>query len=794
MTTSPAPGFGPRDFGAMPFESSTTSDAGPVNPEAADEPSCPPASVANDAAEEVRRGHSGDRPELETRPELVTCPNLVTLFGELRGDRFAQPPEAEQRRREENRLAMVRLGIATSLYYALRIRHPPTAAHGLRVALLCSAWAERLGLDDRDRDRIEVAALLHDVGKIGIPDRVLRKPGKLSVDEQLTMSRYTELSCEILAGCTDDAELLHLVRLADVWFEGRRLDDTPRGQALPLGSRMLTIAGAYDAITIDHVYRPARSREWAIREIIAGGGTQFDPELAIDFSRLLEEKPELPRGLVVDRWLRQLQGASGESFWRLADRSGQPAAGRDKLFYDRLSDDLQDGVAFTDVEGTVTHWNAAMERMTSIKSGAILGQTWNDEVVRLRDPDGKREAKRGLVTECLRLGSTRRRKMRIERPGGEPVPVQVRVTPVTGATPGLHGVVIVFQDLSDETTMQRRLESLHQQATRDPLTGIANRAELDRMLAEMTSETASGGPTFCLVLCDIDRFKRINDMHGHQAGDEALVRFAGMLEQHARENDVVARYGGEEFLLLAAHCDNATASRRAESIRQAIERTPLPSLQGESVTASFGVTEFQTGDSPETIFARADRALLKAKDNGRNRVVQLGSGVRADAPDPANWRRSWFGWLAHGDRLRGNGCSIVTPVPMELAIEKLRGFVADHGAEILSVSERDLTLRVAAIGSRGGRRTVDRLVALKVSLSLQEFLSEDVAVGASRRARKTKVHVSLEPIRSRDRRRREWKESIRQVTLSLRSYLMGDIVRDQANAPGPADVPAADNR
>jgi predicted signal transduction protein with EAL and GGDEF domain len=77
---------------------------------------------------------------------------------------------------------------------------------------------------------------------------------------------------------------------------------------------------------------------------------------------------------------------------------------------------------------------------------------------------------------------------------------------------------------------------------------------------------------------------------------------------------------------LAANCDNATAVGRAESIRQAVENTSIASLGGDAVTASFGVTEFQSGDTHETILARADRTLLKAKDNGRNRVIQLGSG------------------------------------------------------------------------------------------------------------------------------------------------------------------------
>src|SRR5690606_18211365 len=126
--------------------------------------------------------------------------------------------------------------------------------------------------------------------------------------------------------------------------------------------------------------------------------------------------------------------------------------------------------------------------------------------------------------------------------------------------------------------------------------------------------------------CDIDHFKRINDTYGHQAGDEALVTFASVLRECSREGDLVARYGGEEFVLLCAACDNPCATARAEEIRRIIERTPVPSLGGNTMTASFGVTEHQAGDSAATIIARADRALLTAKNTGRNRVVQLGAG------------------------------------------------------------------------------------------------------------------------------------------------------------------------
>ena len=118
--------------------------------------------------------------------------------------------------------------MATSLFFALRTKHAQTAAHSLRVALLCSAWAERLGLDDASRDRIEVAALLHDLGKIGIPDRILRKPGKLTVDEQLTMDCCPQLGCEILRGCTGDNELLDIVQYANTWYDSRREERWPK--------------------------------------------------------------------------------------------------------------------------------------------------------------------------------------------------------------------------------------------------------------------------------------------------------------------------------------------------------------------------------------------------------------------------------------------------------------------------------------------------------------------------------------------------------------------------------------
>lgn len=672
----------------------------------------------------------------------------------------------------ENQLAVVRLGMATSLFYALRTKHTSTADHSLRVALCCSEWATRMGLDDTTRDRIEVAALLHDLGKIGIPDRILRKAGKLTADEQLVVDCCPQLGCGILRGCTSDQELLNTVMYCNAWYDSRRRGDGPNRDTLPLGSRMIAIADAFDAMTTESVYRRAMSRERALQELIDGSRTQFDPNLAVDFNHMLENRPEMLQGMAGDRWLNQLRPESGDALWNSLIVFGQDPreqVRRETLFFRQLMGQVKEGVVFTDGEGTITEWNNVMHQLTSIAPDAIVGQTWSSECVRLREQDETRDEDSCPVQECLTTGALITRPMLIEQPGKDPTPVRVTVTPVSGLSRGCHGTVVVVRDLSDETNFEKKLESLHHQTTRDPLTGIANRAYFDSVLAESVAKTTAGGPSFSLIICDIDHFKRVNDVHGHPAGDEALVSFTAVLNSHCRDGDLVARYGGEEFLLLSPNCDNATAAKRAEAIRKAMENTPLPSIGNNAVTASFGVTEFQAGDTPETVLARADRALLKAKDNGRNRVVQLGSGHHTD--QPASERKGWFSWFGNSEKSSESRCEIRTGVPLDLTVEKLRGFIADHNAEIIEVVENQISMKINVVCSDSGRRRADRQLAIRVGLALSEVKVDD----DSPIQNVTNVKIELRPFRIRDRRNSELAECFTQVVASLKSYLIGEI-------------------
>ncbi|HEV3004663.1 MAG TPA: diguanylate cyclase, partial [Pirellulales bacterium] len=269
-------------------------------------------------------------------------------------------------------------------------------------------------------------------------------------------------------------------------------------------------------------------------------------------------------------------------------------------------------------------------------------------------------------------------------------------------------------------------------------------------------------------ICDIDRFKRVNDSYGHQAGDGVIVSLARLLKSVCQTGDLAARYGGEEFILLCADSNAAAAVRRAEELRRAFAEIPQGDLGAKSVTASFGVTEIQPGDTPETMLRRADRALLSAKERGRNRVVQLGSGS-----DPAASSRG----AAAARKRSGRAIfelHLLSEAPLAVCIEKLKGFVADHHAEVESTEGNAIRVRFGDEGGWSLRRLADRPLRLLMDLQFEEFHREcgqrDAAGGFG--AARTKIHLVVAPPNERDRRREQLTQWAQQLVVSFRSYLM----------------------
>lgn len=178
--------------------------------------------------------------------------------------------------------------------------------------------------------------------------------------------------------------------------------------------------------------------------------------------------------------------------------------------------------------------------------------------------------------------------------------------------------------------LNRELEEVQNQSLLDPLTRVANRRAFERRINAEMSEVEENGGDLCLVLADIDHFKRVNDTFGHPAGDHVLREFAMIVQKHIKGQDMVARYGGEEFAVILPKTDIFAALNLMVRVKQDIERTQFsfgdPPLSLGRLTASFGISAFKPGCDVNDLIGRADTKLYEAKNSGRNLVKAEGIG------------------------------------------------------------------------------------------------------------------------------------------------------------------------
>ncbi|MFB6240252.1 MAG: GGDEF domain-containing protein, partial [Gemmatimonadota bacterium] len=169
---------------------------------------------------------------------------------------------------------------------------------------------------------------------------------------------------------------------------------------------------------------------------------------------------------------------------------------------------------------------------------------------------------------------------------------------------------------------QRLLEEMKERARTDELTGLANRRELMDRLEEEIDRARRYGDPLSVAILDLDRFKEINDTLGHQAGDDVLSRLGELLAEETRAPDVAGRYGGEEFAVVLPETGREEARRLAERVREAVEELDFEA-DGEpfGVTCSVGLAELEEDEEMDDLVKRADDALYRAKEEGRNRVV-----------------------------------------------------------------------------------------------------------------------------------------------------------------------------
>jgi diguanylate cyclase (GGDEF)-like protein len=242
-------------------------------------------------------------------------------------------------------------------------------------------------------------------------------------------------------------------------------------------------------------------------------------------------------------------------------------------------------------------------------------------------------------TDLLLAGPETRTELRVPKDPSRYL--DLHVTPLYDKDQLLNGRLMVFRDVTERKHVEKRLRyvndrlqtqlieigvlqsKLREQAIRDPLTHLFNRRYLEETLERELARAAREDYSLCVIMIDLDHFKRVNDTHGHQAGDEVLKALALTLSEQCRRGDFACRFGGEEFVVVMPNINMDTAYERAENIRQSLNSLHVPYGQYKlTITISMGIACYPiNGETREAILRAADQAMYGAKEAGRDHIL-----------------------------------------------------------------------------------------------------------------------------------------------------------------------------
>ncbi|MBI3761320.1 MAG: diguanylate cyclase, partial [Chloroflexi bacterium] len=460
-----------------------------------------------------------------------------------------------------------------ALAAALDARDKETEGHSRRVVAYTLALAGRINVPEDELVTIRRGALLHDIGKIGVPDTILLKPGPLTDEERAIMRRHPEWGQRILSGIRFLEDAVQIVCAHQERWDGAGYPRGLAGEAIPLGARIFAVADTFDAITSDRPYRAARPYAVARAEIEAGSGAQFDPRAVEAFREIPEEE-----------WARLRAESLAAPVVPLPPRPEFASASPPELeainrLIAAVSGSLQLDEILREAAGTT------VEMLGAAACGLFLHDAETDSLSLAADyglPESLKTRfshfpvagfhNEAVVREaCARLHpdvSDVPAFVEIGLPASHPEWGAYLCVPLTakGEVMGVMGCfsrrprafeahdVTLYQAIGEQIGLAignaRLHQSVQQLAITDGLTGAFNRRYLDEFLAKELQRCARYRHGVSLIMLDLDHFKDHNDRYGHPTGDEALRQLVELLRRNVRAVDVVARYGGEEFAIV----------------------------------------------------------------------------------------------------------------------------------------------------------------------------------------------------------------------------------------------------
>lgn len=543
-----------------------------------------------------------------------------------------------------------------ALAAAVDARDSYTMHHSEHVARLAKAMAEEMGLGPEEVEIVEMAGLVHDLGKVGIPDAILNKPGPLSPAERSIMMGHAHIGASILARAGMMEELVPLVRHHHEWYDGSGYPDGLKGSEVPIGAWILAVADAFDTMISDRSYRPRRGLEEARKELRRMAGTQFHPAVVEALDRVIE------KALGEDAsWLKGIvqEGAEPAMCFQvrretLAEEAVEPINAREVRVLLRIVDEMR---KLLDIRELMNHVVNIIHEEMGYRNRVILlpDDTWSNlvivastglsgGVVGLRVPKGT-----GISWWVMEHGLPQNISDVTKDPRfyGDFLQVRSELYAPLLVAGKCHGVLLLQEDkpyafdardmklmmaVAGHIAQALEVADLHDKVKKsaqiDPLTGVLNRRHFMTVFESWVRDAALGlrPSTLSVVILDVDGLRNLNNTYGHLTGDEVLIAVATNLKEGTRACDVVGRYGGDEFVLLFPGASREAVEKHMQEIVQGWTEKTIRSADGREVplpSATFAVAVYpEDGDDARSVLSVADERLLEKKygpPNARSR-------------------------------------------------------------------------------------------------------------------------------------------------------------------------------
>jgi diguanylate cyclase (GGDEF)-like protein/putative nucleotidyltransferase with HDIG domain len=592
---------------------------------------------------------------------IVAVPVLAIVFLTYRT--YLEKVHASIRHVEE--ITDLHLRTIEALAIAIDAKDEVTHDHVHRVQIYATGLARLVGLSEAEIEALKAGALLHDIGKLAVPDYILNKPDKLTTAEFDRMKVHTIVGAEILTRVEFPYPVVPVVRHHHERWDGRGYPDGLRGEQIPMTARILSVVDCFDAVREDRQYRKAMTRGQAIDLIKGASGTMYDPDIVHLFlehlpqfeSEIRQQKKEVRRSRVkIEGTLAQgppkkdsnqvvfehIRNAHREviTLYEIAQKIGNSLDLRDMFAV--FSSRLQDIVSYTtcvlylqkpnsiDVEAVhVSGRNAERLKGASI----LLGSGITGWVVSNRQPMYNCDPRLDMAAAHVELDSPYCSVIAVPLLKGDEVlgALTLYSTEVSAYEPDhLRLVEAVAKLAADAIANALHHEKTEASALTDPLTGLANARALRLRFEQDADRAQRYSESFALLMMDLDCLKKVNDTFGHSAGDTALRNVGGLLSNQLRSEDFLSRYAGDEFVALVK-IGAVEVRELIHRLQQAVDNhkfgnDELGAVIGISVGwACFGAD----GESIDELLLSADRAMYADKLR-RKAVVSLSESDRAE--------------------------------------------------------------------------------------------------------------------------------------------------------------------